>query len=306
MAKADIPNLDAFLEMLSAERGRLPATLTTYRDALTLVHIDLKKHGGSLPQASSDDLRGWLTRFNKLKKGAATQAKYLSALKQYYRFLVSEQQRADNPVTVLDRPKTKRPLPKGLTPDEINKLLASADDLDGIAGLRLTVLVELLYGSGLRATELVGLPVGSVRLGQPYMVVRGKGNKERVAPLSAAAQCALADYMQHLAKNKTKSKFLFPSDRAISGHLTRQRLFQLLKDLAVQAGVEPSRVRPHAVRHTFATHLLEGGADLRSVQKLLGHSDIATTQIYTAVSSQRLHKALANHPLAKRPVKTKR
>lgn len=304
--KPSVPHLDAFLEMLSAERGRLPATLATYRETLSLVHADLKKHKAALPDASTDDLRDWLARFNKQKKGPATQAKYLSALKQYYRFLVSEKERADNPVTALARPKTKRPLPKGLSEDEINKLLDSAGDADGIAGPRLMLLIELLYGSGLRASELVGLPIASIRPGQPYMTVRGKGNKERIAPLSPRAQKALADYLQHLGKQKSKSKFLFPSDRAVSGHLTRQRLFQLLKDLAVQAGVDPSRVRPHAVRHTFATHLLEGGADLRSVQQLLGHSDIATTQIYTAVSQARLQKAIANHPLAKIKAKTKR
>lgn len=305
MATANTPYLELFLEMMAAERGRLPATLATYRDALTLVQKDLKKHQRSLEQATSDDLRAWLARFNRNSKGAATQAKYLSALKQYFRFLVSEQKRADNPVTALARPKTKRPLPKGLTQGEIDTLLDHAGDIEGIRGLRLTVLVELLYGSGLRASELVGLPVAGVRAGQPYIVVRGKGNKERVAPLSARAQKALAAYLVHSGKAKNKTprlhaKYLFPSERAASGHLTRQRLFQMLKELAVAAGVDPSRVRPHAVRHTFATHLLEGGADLRSVQQLLGHSDIATTQIYTAVSSQRLHKTLAKHPLAKR------
>lgn len=307
LAPHAVPHLDLFLEMLAAERGRLPATLATYRDALTIAHSDLVKNSSSLERASSDDIRAWLQRFNRQKKSAATQAKYLSALKQYYRFLVSEQLRHDNPVTALSRPKTKRPLPKGLTQKEIDALLAAASHVESIAGLRLTVLIELLYGSGLRATELVGLPLASIRVGQPYIIVRGKGNKERVAPLSARAQQTLADYLALLGKNKgqPKPKYLFPSARAATGYLTRQRLFQLLKDLAVTAGVDPRRVRPHAVRHTFATHLLEGGADLRSVQQLLGHSDIATTQIYTAVSTQRLHSTLAKHPLAKNPVKTK-
>lgn len=302
MKPINTPQLESFLEMLAAERGRLPNTIATYRETLQLVHADLVKHRRSLDTASSDDLRAWLARFNIQKKGAATQAKYLSALRQYYRFLVSEQTRAENPVTVLARPKTKRPLPKGLTQSEIDKLLDHAGEIDGLPGLRLTLLVELLYGSGLRATELVGLPMASVRAGQPYIIIRGKGNKERVAPLSERAQQALASYLTTLGKikNQPKPKYLFPSTRAATGYLTRQRLFQLLKELAVTAGVDPSRVRPHAVRHTFATHLLEGGADLRSVQQLLGHSDIGTTQIYTAVSSQRLHKALAQHPLAKK------
>lgn len=294
--------------MMAAERGRLPATITTYHDTLALVAGDLHKYKTPLHTASSDDLRDWLARFNKNKKGAATQAKYLSALQQYYRFLVAESVRADNPVTGLARPKTRRPLPKALTPDEINKLLDTAETYDGAHGQRLIVLIELLYGSGLRASEVMGLPFGAVRPivsgGQAHLVVRGKGNKERMVPLSSAAQNALTAYVQSFGK--TKPKFLFPSARATTGHLTRQRLFQLLKDLAVQAGVDPARVRPHAVRHTFATHLLEGGADLRSVQQLLGHSDIGTTQIYTAVSRQRLHDAVAkHHPLANTPKQKK-
>jgi integrase/recombinase XerD len=295
-----VPHLDAFLEMLTAERGRLPATLRTYAEVLTLVQADLLKQRQSLLKASSDDLRTWLQRFNRQKKGVATQAKYLSALKQYYRFLVSERVRADNPVAALARPKPRRPLPKSLSHVDMEKLLDTAASYEGAAGLRLIVLVELLYGSGLRASELMALNTQTIRLGQSSMIVRGKGHKERVVPLSPKAQAALKNYMVLIKKQKTKGvPYLFPSARAATGHLTRQRLFQMLKDLAVEAGVDPQRVRPHAVRHSFATHLLEGGADLRSVQALLGHSDISTTQIYTAVSTQRLHETVArHHPMA--------
>lgn len=304
-------HLETFLEMLAAERGRLPATLATYQEVLTLTQHDLQQHGRSLDSASTDDLRAWLTRFNSQQKGSATQAKYLSALKQYFRFLISERVRADNPVSALARPKTKRPLPKGLSRTEIDALLAAAENFPA-ARLRLQVLVELLYGSGLRATELVSLPLAAYRPQQPFMLVRGKGGKERLCPLSTQAQNVLALYVSQLTTasssktkttTKTKPKFLFPSGRSQQPekHLTRQRLFQLLKELAIAAGVDPARVRPHAVRHSFATHMLEGGADLRSLQQLLGHSDIATTQIYTAVSTPRLHAALAKHPLAQQP-----
>jgi integrase/recombinase XerD len=195
----------------------------------------------------------------------------------------------------------KRPLPKALDEASINALLDAAEDA------RLKVMVELLYGSGLRASELVSLPraaaVSALANDQPYMIVRGKGGKERIAPLSTTATTALRDYLK--ASANSKDKYLFPSPRAGSGHITRQRLFQQMKDLAVEAGIDPARVRPHAVRHSFATHMLEGGADLRSVQKLLGHSDIATTQIYTAVSSKRLADTVAqHHPLS--TLKTKK
>lgn len=291
--------------MLAAERGRLPATLRTYHETLTLADIELRKSKSTLAGASSDDLRAWLAQLNRNGISPATQAKYLSALKQYYRFLVAEGVRADNPVTPLARPKLNRPLPKALSDNEITQLLDAAARAEKDAP-RLQLFVELLYGSGLRASELVSLPrtvaAAAVKSGQPVMIIRGKGNKERMAPLSATAMKALADYMSE----KSTAKYLFPSGRSGSGHITRQRLFQLLKGLAVEAGVDPSRVRPHAVRHTFATHLLEGGADLRSVQRLLGHADIGTTQIYTAVSAKRLHDTVEkHHPLALKKTKKK-
>jgi integrase/recombinase XerD len=287
-------HLDAFLDMLSAERGRLPATLATYKEALMLAHTDMQRHGAALASASSDDLRAWLDRLQNHAIAPATQAKYLSALKQYYRFLVSEQLRAENPATALARPKQRRPLPKALTDVEINALLDTAQQP------RLRLWVELLYGSGLRASELVSLPRAAaaavLKSKQPYMIIKGKGGKERIAPLSNAALDALRDYLTVVKSGA----YLFPSTTAKTGYITRQRLFQMLKQLAVDAGVDPARVRPHAVRHTFATHLLEGGADLRSVQKLLGHADIGTTQIYTAVSSKRLADTVAkHHPLAR-------
>ena len=297
--------------MLTAERGRGRLTLATYRDCLVAAARWLQKKHIKLEDAGSDDLRAWLAA-EHTTIAAATQAKRLSALKQYYRFLVSEQVRADNPVTALDRPKAGRKLPDTLSEADLTVLLQAADDApDTLAALRLKLLLELLYGSGLRASELVTLPravaASALRASSvaPHIIVRGKGDKERVAPLSPAALAVLAEYLAALKVSKIDSKFLFPS-RGVTGHLTRQSLFLQLKALAAAAGIDPALVRPHGLRHAFATHLLDGGADLRSVQLLLGHADIGTTQIYTHVSGARLAKTLAaHHPLGDKTGKSK-
>ena len=316
--KAAIAHLDAFLDMLAAERGRGTLTLSTYRECLQAAADWLQTRTLRLEAAGSDDLRAWLEDTQKAKPpiSAATQAKRLSALKQYYRFLVSEGMRADNPVAALDRPQARRRLPQPLSQSELAKLIAAAQakaetSREATGVLRLQLLLELLYGGGLRAGEVVGLPRAAANTGlsargghgQPYLIVRGKGNKERIAPLSPAAVAALQDYLAALKRAEKNSRavspYLFPS-RGASGHLTRQSLFLQLKDLARLAGIDPARVRPHGMRHAFATHLLEGGADLRSVQLLLGHADIGTTQIYTQVTQSRLAKTLAaHHPMAR-------
>ncbi len=315
MVGIGVPHLDAFLDMLTAERGRGKLTLQTYREAIESAATFLGKKI-PLDRAQPDDLRAWLTQtVTKEKASPATQAKRLSALSQYYKFLVSENVRVDNPARALDRPSPRRPLPKGLSEKEINALIKAAGGKTTIAGARLRLLLELLYGSGLRASEIVALPftatLSAHRGQQNHLIVRGKGDKERVVPLSSAAQQALGEYLEKLLpayrNRKSMPSHLFPSERAASGHLSRQSLFLQLKDLAVRAGIEPSRVRPHGLRHSFATHLLEGGADLRSVQMLLGHADIATTQIYTHVTGARLARTLeAHHPLGKMATKKKK
>ena len=231
-----------------------------------------------------------------------TTARRLSALRQFHKFLFAEGVRSDDPTGQLDSPRLGRPLPKLLAEAEIEALIAAARQMAGPEGKRLVCFVELLYATGLRVSELVALPLGRLR-DERFLLVTGKGGKERLVPLSAPARQALADYAavrgEFLAEGAT-SRFLFPS-RGAEGHLTRRRCGQLLKTLALTAGLDPARVSPHVLRHAFASHLLDHGADLRSVQQMLGHADIATTQIYTHVQGERLRTLVeTHHPLARR------
>jgi integrase/recombinase XerD len=224
-------------------------------------------------------------------------------VRQFYRFALGEGWRADDPSRRLDAPRQGRSLPKTLSRDEIEALLTAAAVHDGAAGLRLIALVEMAYASGLRVSELLALKVEAVRRDPAYLIVRGKGGKERLAPLNTAAREAIKAWLdaRDAARkpNTPDSPWLFPS-HGKSGHLTPRRFAQLLDQAAVTAGIDPARVSPHVLRHAFATHLLEGGADLRVVQTLLGHADISTTQIYTHVAVDRLSQVVhANHPLAK-------
>src|SRR5262249_1453311 len=230
----------------------------------------------------------------------------LAATRQFYRFLVGEGLRQDDPVATIDSPRQGRALPKLLSEAEVGQLLAAARDTEGADGLRLAALLELLYATGLRVSELVALPVAAVMRDQRVLVVRGKGGKERMIPRHEAARAAINAWVAARSAEPRKrdkdatSPWLFPS-HGDSGHLTRQRLGQLLKELALAAGIDRRRVSPHVLRHAFATHLLDHGADLRSVQKMLGHADIATTQIYTHVADERLSTLVReHHPLAKR------
>jgi integrase/recombinase XerD len=232
-----------------------------------------------------------------------TAARRLSALLQFFKFLLVEGMRADDPTSVIDAPRQGRPLPKILSEGEVTALIETARANESPEGIRLAAMLELLYASGLRVSELVALPLGTVARGERAIIVRGKGDKERMVPLGEQALRAVRDYLavrpSFLAKGQV-SRWLFPS-RAASGHLTRMRCGQLLKDLAVKAGVDPGKLSPHVLRHAFATHLLGHGADLRSVQQMLGHADISTTQIYTHVDVERLTTLVTtHHPLAKK------
>jgi integrase/recombinase XerD len=231
-----------------------------------------------------------------------TGARRLSALRQFYRFLYAEGLRGDEPTAALDSPHQGRPLPRVLSESEVDALLAAARSRDGPEGLRLAALVEVLYATGLRVSELVALPLAAVRRDPRVLLVRGKGGKERMVPLGEPAREALSAYLEvrrRFCPAGRDPRWLFPS-RAASGHLTRHRFAQLLKALAVEAGVDPGKVSPHVLRHAFASHLLEHGADLRAVQQMLGHADISTTQIYTHVLNERLRRLVeTHHPLAR-------
>ncbi len=294
-------HFDPFLEMLAAERGAARLTVAAYRNDLMDVARFLKR--GTLDAVSSDELRAYLAHLSRRGMAPRSAARKLSALRQFFRFLVLERVRPDDPTAQLDAPRLGRPLPKVLSQDETSALLAAARAKPGADGARLVCLLELLYGSGLRVSELVGLPLAAVRGDKRFIVVRGKGDKERLVPLSKHARAALDAYLAARVaylKPKAESRYLFPS-RGGSGHLTRERCAQLLKGLALEAGLDPKRLSPHVLRHAFASHLLEQGADLRSVQEMLGHADIATTQIYTHVMGDRLQKLVAtHHPLARK------
>jgi len=281
--------------MLAAERGAARNTLLAYRRDLESAREEI----GDLKAADGPALAGLGKAWADLAPSSL--ARRCSALRQFYGFLIDEGLRQDDPSPSLPRPTTRRPLPRLLSHDEVDALFRQAEEEasgDRPEAVRLLVLLELLYGSGLRASELVGLPFAAVPRDAPFLTVVGKGGQQRMVPVSGRARAALSRW---LALKVPGGRHLFPS-RAGQGHLTRVRLFQLLRDLAGRAGIDPEKVSPHVLRHAFATHLLEGGADLRILQTLLGHADISTTQIYTHVDSARLVALVnARHPLARKP-----
>jgi integrase/recombinase XerD len=282
--------VDRFLDMMAAETGASKHTLEAYRNDLDRAAETV----ASLGTASTDDLSRLGSNWADL--APSTVARRSAALRRFFGFLVDEGLRRDDPSTSLPRPRFERPLPRILDEDEIRRMFEAAEDRassnEPIA-VRNLALLELLYGSGLRASELVGLPRGAVRPSQPFLMVRGKGSKERLVPISTRAQEVVAKWLNHVS---SATLWLFPSGKS---HLSRVRLFQIVRTMAADAGIVPDRVSPHVLRHAFATHLLSGGADLRVLQSLLGHADIATTQIYTHVDSARLVELVnARHPLA--------
>ena len=286
-----------FLDMLAAERGAARNTLLAYGRDLEQASGWL---GGRLGTATAADLTQLSARWAGMARASA--ARKGSAVRQFFAFLAAEGHRCDNPGRDLPAATAARPLPKTLDPRDVDRLFAAlADQLAARpadpATLRLAALIELLYGSGLRASELMSLPRHAIRPGRGYIILSGKGGKERLVPVGTRAEAAV---LAHAAQVPADARYLFASRGG--SHLTRLRLYQLVKALAVDAGIPPDRVSPHVLRHAFATHLLEGGADLRTLQTLLGHADIATTQIYTHVASKALIELVnAKHPLADRP-----
>ncbi len=285
--------IDRFLEMMSAEVGAAANTVVAYRSDLTLASQALE---GGLVDADADALAKLASGWSALSR--STVGRKSASLRRFFAFLADEGHRADDPGKALPRPGTARTLPKILSHADVDRLFAAIaeraarDPLDP-NDLRLSALFELLYGSGLRATELVSLPRNAVHPDRPFLILRGKGGRERLVPISDRARAAVAIWRTHVATDRL---WLFPSGK---GHLSRIRLYQLVKAIAAEAGIPPDRVSPHVLRHAFATHLLAGGADLRALQSMLGHADIATTEIYTHVDSSRLVELVnSRHPLA--------
>lgn len=293
-----------FLEAMRAERGAADNTINAYARDLSDYAGFLEARGDTLVSAGRGALEAWLTSLDDLGLAPATRARRLSSARQLHRFLYEDGLRTDDPAARLTGPRKARSLPKTLSVDAVDAMLATTRQR---RDARLICLMEVIYATGMRVSELVGLPVAAVR-GDPRMIlVRGKGGRERMVPLSPPARDALALWLEERdaaedhgrARGKSTSAFLFPSTGK-KGHLTRERFFQMVKALALEAGIDPSQVSPHTLRHAFATHLLANGADLRAIQQLLGHADVSTTEIYTHVQEERL-KALVTekHPLAR-------
>jgi integrase/recombinase XerD len=285
--------IERFLEMMAAEAGAARNTILAYRTDLDQASEVL---GGGL--VAADDAAIGRVAEQWMKLARATVARKSAALRRFFAFLQEEGFRADDPGKALPRPGGARPLPKVLERGDVDRLFAEierrlAPEHPPLADIRLSALIELLYGSGLRATELVSLPRGAIASDRPFIILKGKGGRERLVPISDRARAAVARWRALVPQDQP---WLFPSGKK---HLSRVRLFQIVKALAAAAGIPPDRVGPHGLRHAFATHLLEGGADLRALQAMLGHADIATTQIYTHVDSRRLVELVnARHPLA--------
>ena len=287
--------IEAFLDMMLAERNAAANTRAAYARDLGDAAGFLARKKIDLVDANDEDLRGYLHSLGD--NAARTQARRLSALRQFFRFLCSENHRKEDPTRSLDAPKLGRVLPKYMTEAEVIHLLDTVAAYPPAEGLRLRAMLELLYAAGLRVTELVSLPTTAIQHDRCVVLVKGKGGKERIVPLGEPALKAIQEWLPLRRQN---SPYLFPSPTRLKAPITRQRFFQLLKELALAAHIDPKRLSPHVIRHAFATHLIEHGADLRSVQSMLGHADIATTQIYTHVASDRLTSTVTqHHPLAK-------
>ena len=317
MPKPDLhPMVDSFLDMLTTERGAAMNTRQAYWRDLADVSLFLRNNRDTdINKANTDDLKAYIKDLSEKihtkgersgKIAVRTIARRLSALRQFYRYMISEDARSDDPTSTIESPKQGRTLPKTLSEAEVDQLITTAGKAGTPESIRLVCLLEMLYATGLRVSELVGLPLSAIGEDSQFLMVSGKAGRDRMVPLSEPAQDSIKNYMNvrkqfiGLDNNERQNQWLFPSKTSDSGHLTRQRFAQLLKDLARNAEVDEDRVSPHILRHAFATHLLSRGADLRSVQKMLGHADIATTQIYTHMVGEDLKKTVEDkHPLGK-------
>ena len=307
------PLIAAFLDAIAAERGASANTIEAYRRDLADYQSYLASFGRDALGASSDDVRGFIAHRGASGLKASSLARQLSCVRQFHKHLYLDGQRSDDPTMAIEGPRRARPLPKVLGVAEVEHLLAVAREgvdsperpgTERLKAARIACLIELLYASGLRVSELLSLPKSAARAREPLIAVRGKGNKERLAPISEPARAAILAYramLEERSPGAAKSPWLFPADSA-SGHLTRQAFARELKVAAAAAGIASARLSPHVLRHAFASHLLQNGADLRVVQDLLGHADISTTQIYTHVLDERAREMVRDlHPLGDEP-----
>ena len=297
-----------FLEMLAAERGAAANTLAAYGRDLDAYGAFLGASGVSLKDSRPEHIKAYLAQLEAQGMARSTAARKLSCIRQFHRFLHGDGLAGDNPATAIESPRAARPLPKMISQEDVGRLIATQRNRLAVAegkavlkAWRALCLLELLYASGLRVSELVGLTLREVSADRDFITVRGKGGRERMVPVSASARDVLDGYIDAMTRSATREqKWLFPSSGK-SGHLTRQHFALELKSIAAEAGIDTAKISPHVLRHGFASHLLEGGADLRAVQQMLGHADISTTQIYTHVQSERLREVVeTHHPLAKK------
>ncbi len=293
--------IDIFIEMMAAERGAAINTLAAYSRDLKQFEVFMLRQNRNIESTDAENIKKYLAQLKSKDRAPTTHARKLSVLKQFFQFLYMERQRLDDPSAGIEGPRTGRPLPKYLSESEVELLLDTARGQSGAYGVRMMALMEILYATGIRVSELVSLPLAAISSDRKILLVKGKGKKERMVPLTAPAINSIADYLDlrkgFLIKG-TPSIYLFPS-RAKKGHITRAGFGILLKQLAGVAGIESKRVSPHVLRHSFASHMLANGADLRALQQLLGHADISTTQIYTHIQEERMRDlVLQNHPLS--------
>ena len=307
IGQKDIQLIDAFLDMMRGERGASNNTCESYQRDLKDFAAFLDRSANTLIKAESKDIQLYQQKLAAAGFSVKTIARRLSSLRQMYQFLLTEELRQDDPMTLVEMPKLNRSLPKTASEGQIDKLLQVAINQKNPEGFRMVAMLELLYGSGLRVSELVSLKVNQIATQEGTILIRGKGSKERLLPLSQPAQIALKDWLKHRPETLPKDRndlpilsgWLFPSSSK-NGHMTRQNFAVQLKKIALKAGLDAKQFSPHVLRHAFATHLLEHGADLRNVQQLLGHADIATTQIYTHVTDDRKKNLVQHyHPLSK-------
>jgi len=291
-------HIEAFLEMLAAERGASSNTLSAYSSDLSEFCSYLNLRGASLVSAGPGLVSSYLENLAGEGISARTQARRLSALRQFYVFLLSDGVREDNPTSEISAIRLSQPLPRYLSEAEVEALLRAAREMPGLPGLKVHAGLEILYATGLRVSELIGLPAGALATDSATLLIRGKGGRERIIPLSEAAKTAAARLRKAAMRRSCAPKYLF-AGREPNKPMSRQGFALLLKQLALKANIDPGRLSPHVIRHSFASHLLSRGADLRSLQKLLGHADITTTQIYTHVLAERLQQIVRqHHPLA--------